>query len=146
MQVFKTVDTNETTLVYDRDIPSSHKLWFMKAPDNRVWEERTYQGDAIFGGKSYFALLAELNMSPSKLAKCGYTPDELGRRIYDGRVKLLRIKAGKTSALEVVYPEICTDDERPWKNRCPHFETVDTLEYEVLDEECECDWCCRECE
>ncbi len=142
MQVFKTVDTNETTLVYDREIPSSHKLWFLKTPDNQVWEERAYKGDAIFGGKSYFELLAEMNMSKSRLAKCGYTADEIGRRIYDGRVKLIKIMKGKQGFVELRWPEVCADDEKPWKNRCPKFEVVEKLEYEVLDENaCDCDVC-----
>lgn len=146
MQVFETVDTKRLTLVYDRDIPSSHKLWFLKTHDNRVWEEREYAGDAVFANKNYFVLLAEINMTPSRLAKCKYSAEELGRKIYYGNVKLVKLKAGNTIDIEIKYPEVCEDDERPWKNRKPVYSLVEELEYEVLEDACECDWCCRECE
>lgn len=145
MQIFTTVDTNEITLVHYADVPSSHKRWFMKSHDNKVWEEDYYKGDATFGNKNYFALLAESNMSQSRLKKCGYSAEVIGKKIYEGRVKLIEIKGGKQVDLEVKWPEICADDERPWKNRKPQFNIVDTLEYPVLEEECECDLCCGEC-
>ena len=44
--------------------------------------------------------------------------------------------------MELKWPEVCADDEKPWKNRCPKFEVVEELEYEVLDENaCDCDVC-----
>lgn len=142
MQVFETVDTKETTLVYDRNQPSSHKRWFMKTHDNKVWEEDEYKGDAVFGQKNYFELLAEINMSPSRLEKCKYTAEEIGRRVYSGRAKLIKIQNGAAVDIEIKWPEICADDERPWKNRKPVFTVVATLCYPVLTEECECDVCC----
>lgn len=144
MQVFETVDTKEITLVYDRNQPSSHKRWFMKTCDNKVWEEDAYNGDAVFGNKNYFALLAETNMSPSRLEKCKYSAEELGHRVYSGRAKLIKMQNGKPVDIEIKWPEICADDERPWKNRKPVFKTVASLCYPLLEEECECDYCCSE--
>ena len=38
--IFQTNDTRAPTLIYDEAYPSSHRKYFMKTRDNRVYEER----------------------------------------------------------------------------------------------------------
>lgn len=140
---FETVDSKTCTWEYNICQPCTHRVIFMKTPDNRVWEERAYMGDGVFAKKNYFALLAEINMTPERLAKCGHSPEEMGCRLYAGTSKLIKKVGDKVILLDLKYPEILSDDERPWQNRRPKL-LEQQMPYIQLEEECECDICCAE--
>jgi hypothetical protein len=80
----------------------------MKTPNNVVYEERFYKGDAVFGGKNYFELLGEMNRPPnSKMPNM----TEFGKMLFSGRTKIIRkTNVGKIETREIVYPGIYADD------------------------------------
>ena len=59
---FKTVDTNEPTLVYDMAFPSSHKHYFLKSASNKVYWEKTYTGNGVFAGSTSMYLVLVISM------------------------------------------------------------------------------------
>jgi hypothetical protein len=138
--VFTTTDKKTPTLVYDEAYPSSHRAYFMKTPDNRVFAESRYRGDGVFAGKSYFELLGELNLPP----KSNITDiAAFGRAIAAGTTKIIRkTRDNNIEMREIIYPGIYEDDELIWRNRkpeiccqCVYPETQGAMV------ECECDFC-----
>ena len=141
---FKLSDSKEKTRTYERSKPSTHKRYFMKTPENKVWEENKYAGDAVFGGKNFFELVAELNKTPAELKRAKCSPTELGMKLYKGTVKIIKKVDGKIHNVELKFPEILADDERIWRNRKPELlGDVDALlpssHTEDDNIECECD-------
>ena len=146
MYHFKLSDSKEKTRTYERSKPSTHKRYFMKTQENKVWEENKYAGDAVFGGKNFFELVAELNKTPAELKRTKCSPTELGMKLYKGTVKIIKKVDGKIHNVELKFPEILADDERIWRNRKPELlGDVDALlpsSHEEGDNiECECDEC-----
>lgn len=140
LYMFKTSDTKDVTWIYEKSKPHSHKWYFLKDESFRVWTESEYKGDAVFGGKNYFELLAELNMPVGKLKNS--TATEMGMKLHLGTAKLIKKIKGETVNIELKYPEILVDDEHTWKNRKPEIidAPVDEPELDPLYE-CECDYC-----
>ena len=85
---FKTSDTKDVTWIYEKSKPHSHKWYFLKDESFHVWTEREYKGDAVFGGKNYFELLAELNMPVGTLKNT--TATEMGMKLHLGTAKLIK--------------------------------------------------------
>ena len=146
---FKLSDSKEKTRTYERSKPSTHKRYFMKTPENKVWEENKYAGDAVFGGKNFFELVAELNKTPAELKRTKCSPTELGMKLYKGTVKIIKKVDGKIHNVELKFPELLVDDERIWRNRKPELlGDVDALLPSSHEEgeniECECDECLAE--
>ena len=56
---WKTSDTGKSIAVKG----SKHKTFpvYMIAPDGRVFEEKDYEGNGVFGDKDIYALIAEIN-------------------------------------------------------------------------------------
>ena len=130
------------TKTYEKSKPSTHKRYFMKTHENKVFEENKYAGDAMFGGKNFFELLAELNKTPAELKKLKCTPVEFGQKLYKGTTKIIKKVDGKITNVELKFPEILEDDEKIWKNRKPLLVgDLDALLPEDHDYECECDEC-----
>ena len=143
---FKLSDSKEKTRTYERSKPSTHKRYFMKTQENKVWEENKYAGDAVFGGKNFFELVAELNKTPAELKRTKCSPTELGMKLYKGTVKIIKKVDGKIHNVELKFPELLVDDERIWRNRKPELlGDVDSLLPSSHEEgeniECECDEC-----
>jgi DNA ligase (NAD+) len=143
---FKLSDSKEKTRTYERSKPSTHKRYFMKTQENKVWEENKYAGDAVFGGKNFFELVAELNKTPAELKRTKCSPTELGMKLYKGTVKIIKKVDGKIHNVELKFPELLADDERIWRNRKPELlGDVDSLLPSSHEEgeniECECDEC-----
>lgn len=140
---FKLSDNNKVqTKTYEKSKPSTHKRYFMKTQENKVWEENHYAGDAVFGGKNFFELLAELNKTPAELKKLKCSSIEFGQKLYRGTTKIIKKKDGGIINVELKYPEILEDDERLWKNRKPSLVgNLDTLLPDDHTCECECDVC-----
>jgi DNA ligase (NAD+) len=143
---FKLSDSKEKTRTYERSKPSTHKRYFMKTQENKVWEENKYAGDAVFGGKNFFELVAELNKTPAELKRTKCSPTELGMKLYKGTVKIIKKVDGKIHNVELKFPELLADDERMWRNRKPELlGDVDALLPSSHEEgeniECECDEC-----
>jgi len=139
---FKLSDNGKVqTKNFEKSRPSTHKRYFMKTQTNKVWEENKYAGDAVFGGKNFFELLAELNKTPSELKKLKCSPIEFGQKLYRGTTKIIKKNDGKIVNVELKYPEILEDDERLWKNRKP--ELVGDIDALLPDDHicCECDIC-----
>lgn len=136
---FKTADTKEPTLIYDMAFPSSHKYYFMKSKGNKVYCEKTYAGNGVFGGKEYFVWLAELNFKKHKSRTIDELRD-LGQNLYNGSQKIF--VNGKEKPIE--WPAILADDEKPWTNQRPEIlGTSPTYpETEGKCVECDCDVCC----
>ena len=144
---FKLSDnTKENTRTYERSKPSTHKTYFMKDQANRVWTENRYSGDATFGGKNFFELLAELNKTPAEFKRTKCSPTELGMKLYKGTTKIIKKVDGKIHNVELKFPELLVDDERIWRNRKPVLlGDVDALLPHGDDhEECECDECLKD--
>lgn len=116
---FTLSDSHKITRIYDIEDSRSHKCFFLKDDQNRVWSENQYKGDASFGGKNFFELLAEMNMSKSRLEKANCSPTEMGMKLYRGTTKLIKKSKGQIINLELKYPEILIDDERIWRSRRP---------------------------
>ena len=130
------------TKTYEKSKPSTHKRYFMKTQENKVFEENKYAGDAMFGGKNFFELFAELNKTPAELKKLKCTPVEFGQKLYKGTTKIIKKVDGKIVNVELKFPEILEDDEKIWKNRKPLLVgDLDVLLPEDHDYECECDEC-----
>lgn len=149
MYHFKLSDSKEKTRTYERSKPSTHKRYFMKTQENKVWEENKYAGDAVFGGKNFFELVAELNKTPAELKRTKCSPTELGMKLYKGTVKIIKKVDGKIHNVELKFPELLVDDERIWRNRKPELlGDVDALLPSSHEEgeniECECDECLAE--
>ena len=140
---FKTSDTKDVTWIYEKSKPHSHKWYFLKDESFHVWTEREYKGDAVFGGKNYFELLAELNMPVGTLKNT--TATEMGMKLHLGTAKLIKKIKGESVNIELKYPEILVDDEHTWKNRKPEIidQPVDEPELDP-SYECECDYCLSE--
>ena len=140
---FKLSDNNKVqTKTFEKSKPSTHKRYFMKTQENKVWEENRYAGDAVFGGKNFFELLAELNKTPAELKKLKCSSIEFGQKLYRGTTKIIKKNDGKIINVELKYPEILEDDERLWKNRKPSL--VGDLDVLLPDDhtcDCECDVC-----
>jgi hypothetical protein len=137
---FKLSDSDKYTRVFDIKDPRSHKSFFLKDEQNRVWIEKQYKGDAIFGGKNFFELLAEMNMTKSRLEKANCSPTEIGMKLYRGTTKLIKKSKGQIINVELKYPEILIDDERIWRSRRPCL--IDTVPDDSEDSSyCECDYC-----
>lgn len=142
---FKFSDSEKFTRIYDVKDPRSHKWIFLKDDQHRVWEEKQYKGDASFGGKNFFELLAEMNMSKSRLEKANCSPTEIGMKLYRGTTKLIKKSKGQIINLELKYPEILIDDERIWRGRRPVL--IDSCDSSASKEsnddssDCECDYC-----
>ncbi len=137
--LFITNDTKQPTYIWSKNVYSTHRVYHLKTPDNKVWTEIAYKGDATFGGKSLFALIAELNATTAMLAK--NDPVELGRKIYDGSIKLISRKGGIVCPREIQWPSILEDDERKWTNIKPVFATTNIEPPKNNEYECECDLC-----
>jgi len=138
--VFTTTDKKTPTLVYDEAYPSSHRAYFMKTPDNRVFAESRYRGDGVFAGKSYFELLGELNLPP----KSNITDvAAFGRAIAAGTTKIIRkTRDNNIEMREIIYPGIYEDDELIWRNRKPEICCQCVYpETQGATVECECDFC-----
>lgn len=140
---FKLSDNGKKqTKTYEKSKSSTHKRYFMKDQANRVWEENKYAGDAVFGGKNFFELIAELNKSPAELKTLNCTPVEFGQKLYKGTTKIIKKVDGKIVNVELKFPEILEDDERIWKNRKPLLVgDADVLLPDNADVACECDEC-----
>jgi len=139
---FKFSDSDKFTRIYDTKKTRSHKSFFLKDNQNRVWIEKQYKGDASFGGKNFFELLAEMNMSKSRLEKANCSPTEMGMKLYRGTTKLIKKSKGQIINLELKYPEILIDDERIWRSRRPML--IDYCDDDNDDndsDDCECDYC-----
>ena len=143
---FKLSDSKENTRTYERSKPSTHKTYFMKTPENKVWEENRYTGNATFGGKNFFELVAELNKTPAELKRTKCSPTELGMKLYKGTTKIIKKVDGKIHNVELKFPELLVDDERIWRNRKPVLlGDVDALlPHGEEGEECECDECLKD--
>jgi NAD-dependent DNA ligase len=115
----------------------------MKDQANRVWTENRYSGDATFGGKNFFELIAELNKTPAELKRTKCSPTELGMKLYKGTTKIIKKVDGKIHNVELKFPELLVDDERIWRNRKPVLlGDVDALlPHGEEGVECECDEC-----
>lgn len=135
-------DSDKFTRIYNIKDPRSHKSFFMMDDSRHMWTETQYKGDASFGGKNFFELLAEMNMSKSRLEKANCSPTEMGMKLYRGTTKLIKKSKGQIINLELKYPEILIDDEHSWKNRKPKIVTEIEDDGDD-DEECECDCCLR---
>lgn len=135
--IFLTSDTKEPTYIWCKHVSGTHQVYHMKTPDNRVWTETAYKGDAVFGNKNLFALIAELNATKAMLAK--NDPVELGQKIYNGSLKLISRKDGIVFPREIVWPNLLEDDERKWTNLKPVI-TLNPMP-PLPNEECECDAC-----
>ncbi len=117
--------------------PGTHKIYHMKTANNQVWTENAYKGDATFGGKNFFALIAEMNATKAMLAKSD--PIDLGQKIYNGSIKLISRKGGIVCPRDIQWPEILEDDERKWNNVKPAM-----CEWNVIppiNTKCDCDYC-----
>ncbi len=134
---FKLSDSNKFTRIYDINDSRSHKSFFLKDNQNHVWHEKQYKGDASFGGKNFFELLAEMNMSKSRLEKANCSPTEMGMKLYRGTTKLIKKSKGQIINLELKYPEILIDDERIWRSRRP--ELIDKIPDDDSDSDSDCD-------
>ncbi len=134
---FKLSDSNKFTRIYDINDSRSHKSFFLKDNQNHVWHEKQYKGDASFGGKNFFELLAEMNMSKSRLEKANCSPTEMGMKLYRGTTKLIKKSKGQIINLELKYPEILIDDERIWRSRRP--ELIDKIPDDDSDSNSDCD-------
>ncbi len=141
--MFKLSDSDKFTRTYDIKDPRSHKTFFMIDDSRHMWTETQYKGDASFGGKNFFELLAEMNMSKSRLEKANCSPTEMGMKLYRGTTKLIKKSKGQIINLELKYPEILIDDEHSWKNRKPKIITEIEHGDDDDDDECECDCCLR---
>jgi len=111
----------------------------MKTENNQVYTETRYKGDAIFGGKNFYELVAELNATKTMLSK--NDPQELGQKIYNGTIKLISRKGGESKYKEIKWPIILEDDERKWTNVKP---VIATTVLPPPHSECECDICIEE--
>ena len=138
---FKFSDSDKITRIYDTKNTRSHKWIFLKDDQHRVWDEKQYKGDAVFGGKNFFELLAEMNMSKSRLEKANCTPTEMGMKLYRGTTKLIKKSKGQIINLELKYPEILIDDERIWRGRRPVLVDSECDSDESDESDCECDHC-----
>ena len=137
--VFTTIDKKTPTLIYDESYPSSHRAYFMKTPNNRVYEELHYKGDGVFAGKDYFELLGELNLPP----KSNITDvTAFGKAIFAGTTKIIRRSSTKIETRDIIYPGIYEDDELIWKNQKTEI-ARDWVYPETQGKsvECECDFC-----
>ena len=69
---------------------------YMHTRDGRTWREANYQGEGLFGGKSYWILMSELNGPCDKGNPCNNTKIEhthtRGVDIYDKGVHTQKIK------------------------------------------------------
>lgn len=136
--IFITNDTKTPTYIWSKNVPATHCTYYMKTADNKVWTETAYKGDALFGGKNYFELLAELNATKAMLSKT--SAEELGHKIFDGSIKLISRKGGIVTPREIQWPAILVDDERKWTNVKPIVKTQ--VEPPTNNKyECECDIC-----
>lgn len=135
--IFITNDSKTPTYIWDAAAPGTHRIYHLKTSDNQVWTETAYKGDATFGGKNLFALIAELNATKAMLSK--NDPVELGEKIFSGTIKLISRKGGIVCSREIMWPNILEDDERKWNNTKPIIG-----EYNMVPpptSECECDIC-----
>ena len=136
--IFITNDTKTPTYIWTKNALATHCTYHMKTADNQVWTETAYKGDAVFGGKNYFELLAEINATKAMLLKTNAT--ELGQKIYDGSIKLISRKGGIVAPREIQWPAILADDERKWTNIKPVIKIqVEPPTASIC--ECECDIC-----
>jgi hypothetical protein len=149
--IFLTNDTQKPTYIWSNLEPGTHRIYHMKTEDNQVYTETRYKGDAVFGGKNFYVLIAELNATKAMLSK--NDPQELGQKIYDGTIKLISRKDAKgclgqaeSSSIvcprEIKWPIILEDDERKWTNVKPVIAT--TVLPPPLNNDCECDICIEE--
>ena len=115
------------TQKYEKSKKSTHRQYLLKDSANRVWTENNYAGDAIFGGKNFFELLAEMNKTTAQLKKINCTPTELGIQLYNGTTKIIKRIDGKIINIELKYPEILDKDEL-WQNRRPELEAEAKVE------------------
>lgn len=136
---FKTVDTNEPTLIYDMAYPSSHKSYFLKSESNQVYREQSYKGNGVFDGKEYFVWVAELNFKKHK-SRTIEELRELGKNLYNGTQKIFVNGKEKT----IKWPIILADDEKPWINKKPEICLQIPVYPEIAGKHvfCECDVCC----
>ena len=134
--IFITNDTKAPTYIWNKTITGTHRIYHLKTSDNQVWTETSYKGDATFGGKNVFALIAELNATKAMLAK--NDPVELGSKIYNGSIKLISRKGGIVCPREIQWPNILEDDERKWTNVKPVLSDSNVVPPIC---ECECDIC-----
>ena len=141
--MFKLSDSDKFTRIYNIKDPRSHRWIFLKDDQHHVWHETQYKGDASFGGKNFFELLAEMNMSKSRLEKANCSPTEMGMKLYRGTTKLIKKSKGQIINLELKYPEILIDDERIWRGRRPVLVDLDDSDDSDDSDEsdCECDHC-----
>jgi hypothetical protein len=138
--IFITNDAQKPTYVWSRMVPATHRIYHMKTENNQVYTETRYKGDAVFGGKNFYALVAELNATKAMLSK--NDPIELGQKIYNGEIKLISRKGGIVCPREITWPIILEDDERKWTNVKPVIAT--TVLPPPPPRECECDLCIEE--
>ena len=138
--IFITNDTQKPTYIWSNLVPGTHRLYHLKTEDNIVYTETQYKGDAVFGGKNFYVLVAELNATKAMLSK--NDPIELGQKIYNGEIKLISRKGGIVCPREIKWPIILEDDERKWTNVKPVFAT--TVLPPPPPRECECDLCIDE--
>jgi len=161
--IFLTNDTQKPTYIWSNLVPGTHRLYHLKTEGNQVYTETHYKGDAVFGGKNFYALVAELNATKAMLSK--NDPIELGQKIYNGEIKLISRKGNSVSQLgaaakgnsvsqlgaatkenivcprEIKWPIILEDDERKWTNVKP---VIATTVLPPPPRECECDLCIEE--
>ncbi len=137
--IFITNDTQKPTYIWSNLVPGTHRLYHLKTEDNIVYTETQYKGDAVFGGKNFYVLVAELNATKAMLSK--NDPIELGQKIYNGEIKLISRKGGIVCPREIKWPIILEDDERKWTNVKP---VIATTVLPPPPRECECDLCIEE--
>lgn len=138
--IFLTNDTQKPTYIWSKLEPGTHRIYHMKTENNQVYTETRYKGDAVYGGKNFYELVAELNATKAMLSK--NDPQELGQKIYDGTIKLISRKDGIVCPREIKWPIILEDDERKWTNVKPVIAT--TVLPPPLNSDCECDICIEE--
>lgn len=137
--IFLTNDTQKPTYIWSQLEPGTHQIYHMKTENNQVYTETRYKGDATFGGKNFYTLVAELNATKAMLSK--NDPQELGQKIYNGTIKLISRKGGESKYKEIKWPIILEDDERKWTNVKP---VITTTILPPPHSECECDICIEE--
>ena len=123
---------------------SSREAFTVYLIDNagNVWREDDYEGYGVFGGKDYYALLAEMNIDhPSftdefsnvdknnvdQMRSIGiamsYPTDELGH--YTPNTKR-----------EIQFPNLCEDPHRKWFNTEPDNCPAQGIFYDDDDDDC----------
>lgn len=92
---------------------------FMHDNKGNVWEEKSYEGYGVFGGKDFYELLAEMNgvkISKEDIDKHTYGDNEKAKYTAIIRGKGIDLAFGKEPFIS---PNLTRNREWEWKNRSP---------------------------